>query len=219
MAENGNAEAQFRLGGQYVTGNGVKSDPREGFLWVAKAAEQGHSEALIVYKTFHGSLPEGQMVAGKAFPLFKDKAKQGDVVAARIVGLCYLDGFGVEQSYEDSFKWFMVSAEQGDVSAQLRLREMYELGQGVAVDEKAAVHWTLKAANQNSSDAQLLMASYYCLGKGVKKDNVQAAMWVILASKQGNDAAAELGQVLSLQMNWAERKEAAELAHEWVPNK
>ena len=44
-AEQGNAEAQFNLGGMYANGLGVPEDQAEAAKWYRKAAEQGHAEA------------------------------------------------------------------------------------------------------------------------------------------------------------------------------
>src|ERR1700690_1877108 len=40
-AENGNAIAQYNLGLAYAHGRGVQTDPREAFVWLTLAAEQG----------------------------------------------------------------------------------------------------------------------------------------------------------------------------------
>jgi len=44
-AEQGNAEAQFKLGNSYFTGQGEKQDDAKAAEWFGKAAAQGHAEA------------------------------------------------------------------------------------------------------------------------------------------------------------------------------
>ena len=44
-AEQGHAEAQYRLGVCYANGKGVRKDTAEAAAWYRKAAEQGHAEA------------------------------------------------------------------------------------------------------------------------------------------------------------------------------
>ena len=44
-AEQGNAEAQFRIGFMYLYGLGVPADHDEADTWIRRAAEQGHAEA------------------------------------------------------------------------------------------------------------------------------------------------------------------------------
>ena len=45
MAEQGNADAQLRLGLMYREGNGVPKDDKQAVAWLSKAAEQGNMEA------------------------------------------------------------------------------------------------------------------------------------------------------------------------------
>jgi TPR repeat protein len=45
LAEQGDAEAQFRLGLMYREGKGVTQDVKEAAAWLSKAAEQGQVEA------------------------------------------------------------------------------------------------------------------------------------------------------------------------------
>ncbi len=44
-AEQGDADAQYRLGGWYELGFGLSQDYREAVRWYRAAAEQGYSEA------------------------------------------------------------------------------------------------------------------------------------------------------------------------------
>ena len=46
-ADQGDADAQFNLGGQYARGHGVAKDVAEAARWYRKAADQGDSEAAI----------------------------------------------------------------------------------------------------------------------------------------------------------------------------
>ena len=45
LAEQGNADAQYRLGRMYDEGIGVSQDYKQAVLWFAKAAEQGDTKA------------------------------------------------------------------------------------------------------------------------------------------------------------------------------
>ncbi len=44
-AEQGHAEAQFKLGAMYFSGDGVPQDDAGAVKWYRMAAEQGHAEA------------------------------------------------------------------------------------------------------------------------------------------------------------------------------
>ena len=48
LAEQGDADAQFRLGQMYYLGWGVSQDYEEARKWYRKAADQGHAEAQLL---------------------------------------------------------------------------------------------------------------------------------------------------------------------------
>ena len=50
-ALNGNPEAQFHLGLLYIDGELPDGDDDLGLFWLEQAAEQGHQQAKIVYKS------------------------------------------------------------------------------------------------------------------------------------------------------------------------
>jgi TPR repeat protein len=45
IAQQGDADAQFRVGFMYLHGRGVKRDFAEAMRWLGQAADQGHAEA------------------------------------------------------------------------------------------------------------------------------------------------------------------------------
>ncbi|MBF0097113.1 MAG: SEL1-like repeat protein [Magnetococcales bacterium] len=55
LAEQGDADAQFKLGFMYAKGITVAMDGREAFKWLGKAAEQGHTGADFELKLLQSS--------------------------------------------------------------------------------------------------------------------------------------------------------------------
>jgi TPR repeat protein len=57
-AENGNSDAQYKLGLLYLTGNGALQDFAEAAKWLKLAAEQGYAlaqyELGLIYRVGHG---------------------------------------------------------------------------------------------------------------------------------------------------------------------
>ena len=47
VAKQGNAKAQYNLGGMYYNGKGVRKDYAQAVQWYRKAAEQGHAKAQL----------------------------------------------------------------------------------------------------------------------------------------------------------------------------
>ncbi len=62
-AQNGNAEAQFKLGHDYEFGDGVTKDYTEAAKWYRKAAEQGHAGAKAVLEGKNIELPSGTVIS------------------------------------------------------------------------------------------------------------------------------------------------------------
>lgn len=78
-------------------------------------------------------------------------AEDGDPGSQFNLGLLYLDGHGVPQSYAEAVTWFRRAAEQDYAPAQHNLGAMYGTGQGVKRDYIQAYKWlNLCAAKGNS---------------------------------------------------------------------
>jgi TPR repeat protein len=121
LAEQGNVEAQNRLGFMYSEGNDVPQDYKKALYWYTKAAEQGNVEAQgYVGFIYH----QGQWVPQdyiQALHWFTKAAEQGSIDAQSILAFMYYQGQGVPQDYKQALYWFTKAAEQGDEEAK-RLR-------------------------------------------------------------------------------------------------
>ena len=81
-AEQGDGEAQFKLGALYYDGRGVDQDFTEAVKWWRKAAEQGTAEAqfnLGLVSVNGNGLPKDRVEAYKWFTL---ATRQGSEMAA-----------------------------------------------------------------------------------------------------------------------------------------
>jgi tetratricopeptide (TPR) repeat protein len=79
-AEQGNAEAQFRLGVCYEAGLGVPQDYAEAARWYRKAAEHGNAKAQLglgVCYLFEQGVPQDYTEAAK---WYRKSADQGDAI-------------------------------------------------------------------------------------------------------------------------------------------
>jgi uncharacterized protein len=72
---------------------------------------------------------------------WRPEAEEGDPGCQFNLGLLYLDGHGVPQSYAEAVNWFRRAAEQDYVPAQHNLGAMYGSGQGVKRDYVQAYKW------------------------------------------------------------------------------
>ena len=190
-AEQGDKEAQFRLGEAYDTGAGVGKDSLEAMKWYRKAAEQGHAEAEYNLGV-HYEL--GEAVSkdyAEAVMWYLKAAEQGLAAAQNYLGMCYHDGVLVTRDDVEAARWYRKAAEQEFAFAQFNLGRCYHKGEGVRHDDVEAVKWFRKAAELGFVKAQTELGYCYNLGEGVPQDDGEAVKWYRKAAEQG-DAGAEV---------------------------
>jgi len=177
-AEQGDAEAQSRLGEAFRLGQGVTQDYVQAVFWCRKAAEQGDAPAQAALgDSYYAGRGVPQDYAQAAL-WDRKSAEQGYAVAQFHLGLSYSEGQGVSQDYVQAAFWFRKAAEQGNDKAQSTLGAMYAEGQGVPQGYTQAAFWFRKAAEQGNARAQVGLAS--CLG--MSHDFAEAYFWLDLAT-------------------------------------
>ena len=214
-AQDGNAEAQYRLGRCYWDGKGVDKNLDEYERWIRKAAEQGFPKAEIIYgdcfrsKRDKESLAEAESWVKKGITGLIKEAKQGDAEAQYLLGGCYLCGVGVELDEAEGMKWFRKAAEQGDAEALYRLGICYQWGDGVDKNMEEAVKWYRKAADRDHVYACSDLGECYENGNGVRENKVEAVKWYRKAAELNNGFACfRLGECYEngkgVKRDWAE---------------
>jgi len=128
-AEQGNAQAQYNLGGAYYNGNGVAKNPAEGAKWLLKAAEQGHIQAQcdlgVMYQKGFGV----EQSYRDTLKWYRMAAEQGDALAQHNLGSLNAKGFKMKgmgffnrnrfafmtatQDFVEAYKWFTLAAARG----------------------------------------------------------------------------------------------------------
>jgi methionine-S-sulfoxide reductase len=189
LAEQGNATAEFDLGGMYHHGRGVPQDYAAALTWYRKSADQGDARAQngLGDMYFDGSgVPQDYAAA---LTWYRKAADQGYANAEYHLGTIYENGQGVPQDYAEALKWYRIAAEQGEGRAQVELGAMYDNGDGVPQDYAEALKWFRKAADQDFPAAQYNLGQMYRLGSGVPQDDAAAAKWYRLAANKGYAAA------------------------------
>ena len=193
-AEQGNADAQYRLGLLYYNGRGVEQNYQEAVKWFTEAANQNHSEALdllgILAEKGYGMDQDEQQAA----EWYLKSAEQGNTDAQYRLGLLCFDGRGMEQNYEDAVKWFEKAAGQNHTEALKYLGICAENGYGLQQDDSLAVKWYTLSAAQGSADAQYRVGLLCSDGRGIEQDYGEALKWFEKAAEQNQpEAEYELG--------------------------
>jgi uncharacterized protein len=188
LADQGDAEAQIRMGIMCLEGKGVSQDFKEAVKWFRLAANQGNAEAQSflgsIYHDGGKGVPQDYREAAKWYRL---AAQQDHADSQEALGDIFYDGgIGVTQDYKEAAKWYGLAANHGSAEAQLRLGYMNYHGQGVTQDYKEAVKWYRIAAQMGrNADAQFFLGNMYHDGKGVAQDYREAVKWHRLAALRG----------------------------------
>jgi len=183
-AEQGHADAQYRLGEAYRFGSGVAQDEAEGLKWWRRAAEQGqaHAEFYLGWSHEYGrsGLPTD---AVEALRWYRRAAEHGLAEAQARLGTAYAIGQGVPRDDREAVAWYRRAAAQNDSLGQVGLGQMSAAGRGVDKDEQEAAKWYERAAHQNVMTAMVLLGQAYAEGRGVQPDLARAYYWLAVAAK------------------------------------
>lgn len=114
------------------------------------------------------------------------QAKEGKAEYEYLYGLCYENGWGVEQNPKQAFSWYSKSAEQDYAAACNSLGNLYRMGSGVATNANKALEWYRKGAKGGDGQAMLNLGNCYFYGMGVEKDEKTAVKWWTDAAEAGN---------------------------------
>ena len=112
--ELGNSEANLRLAGLYLAGDGVKKDENKALQLYRVASDRGDPHArikLAILLEDKGSSHE------ETFRLLELAAKQGHTDAEYNVGFRYAIGHGVTQDLEEGKRWLRRAAAKGGEQA------------------------------------------------------------------------------------------------------
>jgi len=113
-ADKGDAQAQFKLGEIYRSGNGIPRDYAAANKWYQKAADQGYAPAQNriggMYENGRGGVTIDYAAAMK---WYHKAADQGDAGAQFNIGWMYERGHGVRQNWEEAYFWYLLAEKSG----------------------------------------------------------------------------------------------------------
>lgn len=146
LAEDGNADAMYRLGEIYFYGeNGAEIDYDKSLYWMNKAADEEHYDALkflMFMYNVEASPYEFDFAKSVEFAERVLEQNPEDSDAMFTIGYCYsVGGYGIEIDYEEAVKWYTKAAELGEPDAMYNLALCYYYGYGVEVDQEKFDMW------------------------------------------------------------------------------
>lgn len=189
-AKQGHVAAQFNLGLRYSQGRHVVKSDAEAIYWYEKAAMQGLIKAqynlAMIYIDEHSIKQDYE----KGLEILRSLA-ESDAHSQNALGLCYFNGYGVDQDYRLALQWYSKAAKQGLGIAEYNIGVMFIHGYGVKQDLKEAAAWIYKAAMKNEAIAVESMGDLYYEGWGVQKNTEEARHWWWRAAQAGSIQAKE----------------------------
>jgi flagellar biosynthesis GTPase FlhF len=129
LAEQGNPEAQYKVGEMHETGKGVNKNIKKARQWFEKAAASGHQKAS--YKIIYLDIAETGLNSFTRSQLGKirNEAAVGNPNAQYILGRMYTTGVGVPRSLQSALIWLNKAKFNGVIEAE---------HDGILVEEKLA---------------------------------------------------------------------------------
>lgn len=121
LFEQNNADAQYKLGIRYYTGDGVEKNHSESVKWFRKAAEQGNAEAQYNLGVCYEKGEGVDKNLAEAAKWYRKVAEQGDANAQRNLGLYYI------QEKRDNvigYAWIFLSVKNGLEDTTSKLAEL-----------------------------------------------------------------------------------------------
>ena len=180
-ANQGNVEAQYRVGSFYHQGWGVKKDDSASIEWFKKAASNGHLSAQVYLGNLYydGILTRSNY--SESLKWFTLAAKQGDQKSAYYVATMYLEGKGVDPHPELAKKWFNILYDQ-NIMQYYALMSNYLAGS----DPVHAFEFMSRAQAVGNKYALRAMGQYCKDGRGTPVDVNSARHYFNEAALQGN---------------------------------
>ncbi len=140
-----------------------------------------------------GSKSVGDQVAAQIDSI-RYKAEKGEAKYQYAYGVCYENGWGVEQNPKEALSWYRKAAAQENGPAFNSIGNFYRTGTGVTADPKKAFEWYQKGTQNKDVQAMLNLGNCYYYGMGTKKNEQAAVKWWKEAADNGNAyAQAQMG--------------------------
>ncbi len=213
-AENGQPDAQGKLGILHVRGVGVKQDAAVAAQWFTKAAKQGNTKAqsdlASAYLNGQG-MPANPTEAGR---WFSRAAKAGHGQAMIHLATLELQGRGRRQNIKAGKQWLEKAAALKHPADAQRARTL--LGRLVAQAPRKLpdMDELIVRAGKGDIEAQIDLAHRHETGAGLPMAPAQAAAWYTRATRLGSSVAGHrLGGMLVLGRGL--KKDAARAAQLW----
>jgi len=208
-AEQGFTKAQLHLGMYYAdTGN----DHSAALVWLRRAAEKiAEREGVIAARGAGVILSRDPGTSAEAAGYFRQAAQRGDPQAQVLLGTLYLDGRGVERSFEEGLRWIEGAATAKYVLPKYVLAFVYAEGFGTQPNVlEAALRLFGPRIDRSELQAFYFIGTFYQRGFWIEKEDRPVLSWVLLRMGAGEEAISQYfeGQRGNSSYRWADQTRA-----------
>ena len=193
-AHLGGDDSQLELARRYSEGNGVEKDAEASTRWYLRAAEGGHSGAMVVVGNRLAVGEGAEQDPELAVAWYRRAARAGDPNGEVALALMLLNGSGVEQNTAAGLTLLRKASAKGHPDALRILRQLTRQSQ----DPAELLARDREDAEAGDPQAQSALGTAYLLGRGVEADPAEGVRWLEKAAEQDEPGAlAMLGTVYS----------------------
>jgi TPR repeat protein len=188
-ANEGNTEAQRRVGEFFMRGIGCAASPDEARRWLHEAAQGGDVPAMVLMAGWLLQQPNADADAHTAVELLRRAAATGHADAQYNLGVCLRRGLGTARNDAEAEANYRAAATHGHPSAQLALGSV--LAQRASNDAQwsEVANWYRQSADRGHGGALASLAQLHEMGRGVKQDLRAALNLYRQAHARGHTAA------------------------------
>jgi TPR repeat protein len=185
IAGTENAEVFFSLGDAFMTQRGAPRDHAQAKAWFARAAELGHTGAMVRLGLLERRTEETE-AESRAVAWIRKAAELGNASAMAFLGYAYRDGKGVSADPHEARRWFLRALEHGDKYSLMNLGRLEARHLG---SPAAAIDWFKRAAERGQADSFVELAILYGDRKSGVFDPAEAVRWNRLVANRSRSSA------------------------------
>ena len=104
-------------------------------------------------------------------------AEQGNADYQYMFGLCFENGWGVDENPQQAAVWYKKAADQQQKASYNALGNLYRTGKGVKHNDKEAFKWFQKGDEADDAQAMLNLGNCHYFGMGTEKNLNEAVTW------------------------------------------
>jgi TPR repeat protein len=213
LAQEGNADEQYRLSVSYARGRGTVKDMSEAAVWCRRAAEQGHLDAMRTLAVCHENGLGVPMDSAEMVKWYRKAAEKGDAQSQFKLGAFHADGEVVEKDMEKAEYWTRKAADQGHKIAQSNMGTFIVVRRDQNRGAEA-FNWFKLSAQQGHPAGMYKYGFMIFNGFEVQANRIEGSAWIVASLDKADDRLKKLAEETLSKLTDEERKKAEEVAEE-----